>query len=428
MTVSSSDSNWWTSPFLVFAPMGLLCLIVPEVRDFFLDTGQRWAYIFLLAFLVTFTLTPLVRRLGIKFGVMDIPTERRIHQIPTPRVGGAGVFIGFALAVLGNWIIPEKVAVILLGGLLLMLVGIFDDACGLPAWFKLVVQLTASGLVVWWGMVLSLFPTGLLGDMGNIALTVFWLIGITNAFNFMDGMDGLAGGLAVIIAFFLGVVAFQTNQPELGWLSIGIIGAVLGFLPFNFRRSGPALVFLGDGGSTFLGFTLAALAVMGEWADGNAIVSFSNPILIFWVLIYDMVHLTVDRMVTGKIHSFKDWIDYVGKDHIHHRLARVLGGNRSSVLMIYCLTICLGLGAIGLRSAETADALILLMQAILIVTMLTVFEFRSRGNSTSNSVVTHPGQSTLITNTEALPSQPTLVSSEERGWKQEPSMALETGK
>ena len=88
-----------------------------------------------------------------------------------------------------------------------MLVGIFDDACGLPAWFKLAVQLTASGAVVWWGMVLTLFPTGLLGDMANIALTVFWLIGITNAFNFMDGMDGLAGGLAVIIAFFLGVVA-----------------------------------------------------------------------------------------------------------------------------------------------------------------------------------------------------------------------------
>ena len=189
-----------------------------------------------------------------------------------------------------------------------------------------------------------------------------------------------------MIAFFLGVLAFQTSQPELGWLAIAIIGATLGFLPYNFRANGPALIFLGDGGSTFLGFTLATLAVMGDWTEQNAFVAVTNPILIFWVLIYDMVHLTVDRIVTGKVHSFREWLDYVGKDHLHHRLARALGGQRASVLMIFTLTICLGLGAMALRSAETGDAIILLLQATLIVTMLTVFEYRGRREENQPSV------------------------------------------
>ncbi len=353
-------------------------LMLPWVRSFFVESGQRWLYIFSVSLIFTMTSTPVARWLGFSLRVMDYPGDRRIHQLPTPRLGGLAVFFGFILAVLANMVLPEKIVVVLLTGILLLVVGIMDDTWELPAWTKLVTQLVASGVVISWGIVLTVFPEGLFGNTANIILTIIWLVGITNAFNFMDGMDGLAAGLAVLIAFFLGFLAFQTNQVELGWLSIAIIGASLGFLPYNFRNGSPAMIFLGDGGSTFLGFTLASLAVMGFWSDHNPIVSFISPILIFWVLIYDMIYLTVDRVATGKVSSIKEWLDYVGQDHLHHRLARALGSQRASVLMIFTLTICLGLGAMALRKNDAPEAIMLLAQASLMVIIITILEYRGR--------------------------------------------------
>jgi len=362
--------------------LGGLCsvflLMFPGVRDLFVVSGQRWLYIFLVSLIFSMTSTPIARWLGFSLRVMDYPGDRRIHQLPTPRLGGLAVFFGFILAVLANMVLPEKIVVVLFTGILLLVVGIMDDTWELPAWTKLVTQLVASGIIVSWGMVLTVFPEGPLGEMANILLTILWLVGITNAFNFMDGMDGLAAGLAVLIAFFLGFMAFQTNQVELGWLSIAIIGACLGFFPYNFRSGGPALIFLGDGGSTFLGFTLASLAVMGFWSEQSPIVSFISPILIFWVLIYDMIYLTVDRVLTGKVRSITEWLDYVGQDHLHHRLARALGSQRAAVLMIFTLTVCLGLGAMALRKNDAPEAIMLLAQASLMVIIITILEYRGR--------------------------------------------------
>ena len=368
----------WERWMVLGGLFSVFLLMLPWVRSFFVESGQRWLYIFSVSLIFTLTSTPVARWLGFSLRVMDYPGDRRIHQLPTPRLGGLAVFFGFILAVLANMVLPEKIVVVLLTGILLLVVGIMDDTWELPAWTKLVTQLVASGVVISWGIVLTVFPEGLLGDTANIILTIIWLVGITNAFNFMDGMDGLASGLAVLIAFFLGFLAFQTNQVELGWLSIAIIGASLGFLPYNFRNGSPAMIFLGDGGSTFLGFTLASLAVMGFWSDGNPIVSFISPILIFWVLIYDMIYLTVDRVATGKVSSIKEWLDYVGQDHLHHRLARALGSQRASVLMIFTLTICLGLGAMALRKNDAPEAIMLLAQASLMVIIITILEYRGR--------------------------------------------------
>jgi len=370
------------APWLPLAAgLGLLgagVLLVPFVRAQFIAEGVRWLYILLFSFAAAFALTPASIVAGTKWGFVDLPNDRKIHGRPTPRVGGLAVYLGFVSAILVNSILEEWMAAILVAGSLLLLVGIADDAWELPAWSKLVAQLAAAGLVIYSGKVLSLFPDGSGGDAANILLTLIWIVGITNAFNFFDGMDGLASGLAVLIAFFMGVVALDTSQPGLAWLAVAMIGACLGFLPFNFRFNKEALVFLGDGGSTFIGFTLACLAVKGNWADNNPIVSFSNPLLIFGVLIYDMIHITVERMVTGKVASVKQWIDYVGKDHLHHRLERVLGGRQASVAMIWVLTICLGLAAIVLRRAGTAEAIMLLAQAALILIMITILEHQGR--------------------------------------------------
>ncbi|MBK5283059.1 MAG: undecaprenyl/decaprenyl-phosphate alpha-N-acetylglucosaminyl 1-phosphate transferase [Nitrospiraceae bacterium] len=372
------SSRSWLTPAALGALLGALALAVPTVRHLFALEGIRWLHILLFAFLVAGALTPFMVHLGHQWGLVDQPSERKIHVHPTPRLGGVAVYLGFLGSVLLNSILPDWMIATLAAGSLLLIVGVIDDVWELPAASKLVAQLVAAGIVISTGKVLTLFPGGPVGDVANVMLTLLWIVGITNAFNFFDGMDGLATGLAILIAGFMGVVAFETNQPELGWLAIAIVGAGVGFLPYNFRGRKPAVIFLGDGGATFLGFTLACLAVKGNWADHSPIVSFSNPLLIFGVLIYDMIHITVERVATGKVRSIKGWLDYVGKDHLHHRLERALGSRQSSVAMICLMTICLGLAALALREAETAEALLLLVQACLIVIMITILEWSGR--------------------------------------------------
>ncbi|MCZ6528911.1 MAG: MraY family glycosyltransferase [Chloroflexi bacterium] len=369
----------WLTPAAVVGLAGATLLLATPVRDLFVSEGLRWLYILMLSFAVSFGLTPIMFRLGHRLGLVDQPGERKIHWEPTPRIGGLALYLGFVVAVVANSILVDWMIAILVSGSLLLVVGLLDDKWELPAWVKLSAQVGGAGLVIYSGKVLTLFPSGLPGDVANILLTLLWIVGITNAFNFFDGMDGLATGLAILIACFMGLVAFDTNQPYLGWLALAMIGAGIGFFPYNFSVRRPGLIFLGDGGSTFLGFTLACLAVKGNWADHNPIVSFSNPLLIFGVLIYDMIHITVERVLTKKVRTVKEWIDFVGQDHLHHRLERALGSRQASVGMIFVLTICLGLAAMVLRHADTADAVMLLAQAVLILLMITILE-RGRGS------------------------------------------------
>ena len=369
-------------------PVASLCavvLLLPSVHAWFHGGGMRWLYVLLVSYLVAFGLTPLIRELACKMGAVDQPSSRKIHQSATPLLGGVAVYCAFLIALLANapgmvdpLIVTEGMQGVLIGGTLLFLVGIWDDVREVPASWKLLVQIAASGIVIWSGKLLTFFPHGVAGDMLNTFLTVLWIVGITNAFNFFDGMDGLATGLAIILAFFMGVVAFQTNQPVLGWVAVALVGACLGFLPYNFKPGAPATIFLGDAGSTFLGFTLACLAVKGNWADGKPIVSVSTPILIFGILIYDMVYMTVERIYTGKVGTLKQYLEYVGKDHMHHRLERVLGSRTDAVLMIFLLSITLGLAGVVLRSARAVDALFLLLQATIIVVVVSILERRGR--------------------------------------------------
>ncbi|MGE0642687.1 MAG: glycosyltransferase family 4 protein [Nitrospira sp.] len=379
LAIPFSTTTWrWITPVVSGAALGAAALAIPPVRDIFQLEGLRWLYVFLFAFLGTGALTPLMVWVGHRWNLVDVPADRKIHVVPTPRLGGIALYAGFIGSLLLNSIVPDWMIAVLVAGSLLLIIGVLDDIREVPAWTKLLGQLMAAGLVTASGKVLTLFPPGPVGEMANILLTIVWIVGITNAFNFFDGMDGLATGLAVLMAGFMGVVAFETSQPALGWLAIAMIGASLGFLPYNFRGTKPAVIFLGDGGSTFIGFTLACLAVRGNWADSDPIVSFSNPLLIFGVLIYDMIHITVERVLTGKVKSLKEWLDYVGKDHLHHRLERALGSRQTSIAMIFLFTICLGLSALALRHASTVEAILLLIQAGLVAAMLTVLEISGR--------------------------------------------------
>jgi len=367
--------------YLFVPTVAMTCmLLMPHFREYFLSAGWRWAHVLLLSFGISFSLNPIFSKIAFKLNMLDYPNQRKLHHQATPLLGGAAVFSGFLAALLINGIFTLELGAILISSMVLFGIGVLDDYREISAGIKLVAQLICGILVVCCGIVLRVIPIefGLFAYIGNLLLTLFWIVGITNAMNFFDGMDGLAAGLGALIAFFLGVVAFQTTQPFIGWVAVAMMGSCIGFLPYNFKIKGNATIFLGDAGSTVIGFILACVAVYGDWAEGNTVVALISPLLIFWLLIFDMVHITFERILTGKVLSFRQWIDYVGKDHLHHRLANVLGGKKKSVLFIYLLSLCLGLSAVALRNARVVDAILLILQAAIMVVLITFLERRGR--------------------------------------------------
>jgi UDP-GlcNAc:undecaprenyl-phosphate GlcNAc-1-phosphate transferase len=280
--------------------------------------------------------------------------------------------------------------VILLSAAMVFTVSTIDDIREVPASIKLLIQLLSAGLVISFGIVVTVLPLsfGLFGKVGNMVLTVLWIVGITNAMNFLDGMDGAAAGVGAIISFFLGILAFLTDQPFLGWISLSMMGSCIGFLPYNLKIKKRAAIFLGDAGSTFIGFVLASLAVYGNWwvEDDNPIVSFASPVLIFWILISDMVYITIRRVMRKKVHNLREWIEYVGKDHLHHRLYIGLGDKTKAVLFIYAFTVTLGISALVLRQADTLNAILLLIQAVFIVVLGTILERHLRISINSDTI------------------------------------------
>jgi len=328
--------------YLFVPPLAMTCvLLMPHFREYFLSTGWRWVHVLLLSFGVSFSLNPIFSKVAFKLNMLDHPDQRKLHHQATPLLGGAAVFSGFLAALLINGIFTLELGAILISSVILFGIGVWDDYKEISAGIKLLAQLICGILVISCGIVLRVIPLeyGLFAYIGNVLLTLFWIVGITNAMNFFDGMDGLAAGLGALIAFFLGVVAFQTAQPFIGWVAVAMMGSCVGFLPYNFKIKGKATIFLGDAGSTVIGFILACVAVYGDWAEGNPVVALISPLLIFWLLIFDMVHITFDRILTGKVLSFRQWIDYVGKDHLHHRLANVLGGEKKVTVQRVSLVI-----------------------------------------------------------------------------------------
>lgn len=353
-----------------------LGLFLIPVRDWFTHRGGRWLYVLLFSTSLGAILVPPVGLLARRARVLDLPDRRKQHGSATPLLGGLAVFSAFCLSILANSIFSRDLLGILLGAALLVAVGVADDVRPVPAALKLAAQLLAAGFVMASGVLLDVLPSALGGWTwgANALLTLLWMLGITNAMNFFDGMDGLAAGLGALTALFLGILAYQNHQPVLGWLAAATMGSCLGFLPYNFRPRRPASIFLGDSGAAFLGFVLAALAVKGDWAEDNPVVALTAPLLIFGIFIYDMAYITVDRIWSGKVRSFKAWLEYVGRDHLHHRLEALFGSRVQSVLFIYGMSVCLGLTATVLRHADTRDALLLIAQGVIILLIVTILE------------------------------------------------------
>jgi len=354
-------------PFkLIQLPAFLLIgfLLFPGVKAAVVTESLTWAYILFLSFGLTSFLVPTMMWVAEKIGAVDKPGGRKTHQHVTPLMGGATIFLGFALVMFLAQDILYFTAQrkgVALGATLIFLVGLLDDIWGLTAKIRLLAQVFAVGILIKYGAVLSFLPDTWWGELGEYLITFLWVVGITNAINFLDGMDGLASGTAAINATFFSLVALRAGGSEMLLLSIALAGSCVGFLPFNFRRHKPASIFLGDSGSNFLGFTLAGIGILGEWGN-DGWVGLVVPIVILGVPIFDTSLTTVVRIATGQVRSFGQWLHFTGRDHFHHRLSDLGLGNKRAVWVIYLISAGQGLEALVLKNAQGVDALFSILQ------------------------------------------------------------------
>ena len=298
----------------------------------------------IIAIITTLGLTPLVQKLGLKWNCVDQPGKRKVHEQPIVRVGGAAIFAGTMLTMLAAFLsnsfdaLPtsalSQIVGILLGGAGFFLIGLVDDIFSLSPFIRLFLQ----GLVVClsWslGVRVEALPIPCVGAVStgvlSLPITFFWLAGVANAINWMDGLDGLAGGVSAIAALAFSLVCW--GNPPLALIALALAGSLTGFLRYNVN---PARIFMGDGGSYFIGFTLAAIGAVGLMQAST----FTETFLPFWVLavpIADMVRVIASRLWERKSPFFAD------QRHLHHKLLNAHFSAKAAVKFVWCLTAWFG--------------------------------------------------------------------------------------
>jgi UDP-GlcNAc:undecaprenyl-phosphate GlcNAc-1-phosphate transferase len=292
---------------------------------------------FLIASAASLLLTPLLRGLALRAGCVDLPAARKVHREPVALLGGVAICLAFGVAVVVSRAAQGPLLGVLLGAAVLMVVGLVDDLQAISPRVKLVGQAIASAVAVAFGV-----QTGFLGsNYLDIPLTVFWIVGITNAFNLLDNMDGLAAGVAVISASTFGILASRyvdlgQDQALTAVAAAALAGACLGFLRYNMVR---ASIFMGDAGSMVVGFVLACLAALGSWRSPTVPTSLLIPVLVLAYPIFDTTFVTILRLREGRP-VFRG-----GKDHTSHRLVSLGLGRTEAVLLIYLFATCHALTA-----------------------------------------------------------------------------------
>jgi UDP-GlcNAc:undecaprenyl-phosphate GlcNAc-1-phosphate transferase len=303
----------------------------------------QYAAILLSAIAIVLFVTPFVRNAATRFGVTDTPSARKVHASPVPLLGGLAIWIGFVLTLLvfdpADFV--QQFGSIIAGATLASIVGLWDDRWGMKPIFKLFGQIVAAGLMVAFGTSVHFLHNDLL----NMAATILWVVGITNALNLMDNMDGLAGGVAAVASVFFFLIATLTNQNLIAPLSAVLLGGCIGFLYYNFK---PGAIFMGDTGSLLLGFILAAVGIKLRFPDSIAgdRVTWMVPLLVLGVPLFDTTLVTLSRIRRGIP------ISRGGKDHFSHRLVALGYTKREAVLILYLVQAGLGVAALVVMQAD----------------------------------------------------------------------------
>lgn len=333
---------------------------------------------FVIAFVVSLLVTPYSKKLAIKVGAIDVPKARSSHTINTPLAGGTAIVAGFIIsiafvgAIEGS--LDGKYFISLIGGgLLISGLGFLDDIYDLSAPIKLFVQILAALIVVLSGITIDVLTwpfvmggTLQLDPSVNKIATVIWIVGITNAVNFMDGLDGLATGISSIASLCMMFIAIIYGDPISVLLTAALAGACLGFLPHNFS---PASIFMGDTGSTFLGFTLAVISAEGLLKSYTAI-TWVIPIIILGLPIFDTSFAIIRRLANGKSPMEAD------RGHLHHRLVDKGYSHRRAVLTLY--VVASGFGIAGILMALNDMSLALVIIALILIFWVTDYLYTSK--------------------------------------------------
>ena len=314
----------------------------------------------IVALIVALVATPVVKSLAFKMGAMDVPKDnRRMHDHPIPRMGGLAIFLGFLLSVLLFAEITPQLRGMLLGSVIIVVLGIFDDIYSLPAMFKFVVQIVAALVAVFSGNVIqtlsnpNIFSSDLYWDLGvlSIPVSVIWIVAITNAVNLIDGLDGLACGVSTISSMTLLVISLVVSDAPAAILMAALAGSCIGFLPYNLN---PAKIFMGDTGSTFLGYVLAVVSIQGLFKF-YTIISFAVPFLMLGLPIFDPCFAFIRRIAHGQSPMHAD------RSHVHHRLIDMGFSQKQAVAVLYIISAILGLSAVVLTTAGAVKAMLLLL-------------------------------------------------------------------
>ncbi|MEG2670406.1 MAG: MraY family glycosyltransferase, partial [Oscillospiraceae bacterium] len=299
------------------------------------------------AFLISFSATPMVMSLAYKINAIDVPKDaRRVHKKPIPLIGGLAIFYGFIVSVLCFATIDIVTMGILLGCVVIVTVGVIDDMNNMKAIVKLLCQILAAAIVIKCGVRIEHFANPLSGWVGppyiilnywvSCAVTLVWIVGVTNAVNLIDGLDGLAVGVSSIASMSLLALTLLSDNLNVAIITAAVAGAGIGFLPYNFN---PAKIFMGDTGALFLGFILACISVEG-FLKMSAVISFAIPILILGLPIFDTLFAITRRVATGRSIMSPD------RGHLHHRLLDMGFSQKRVVAILYTLTAALCLTAV----------------------------------------------------------------------------------
>ena len=314
----------------------------------------------LVALIVSFLTTPIVKTFAYKVGAIDVPKDaRRMHKVPIPRLGGLAIFIGFMVSILLFVEITAEMRSILLGAVIIVVLGVVDDIMALPALLKFVVQIVAALIPALNGVTIQAFSNpNIFSDnaywvLGNLSipLTVLWIVAITNSVNLIDGLDGLANGVSAISATTVLVIALIGGQFQVAVVMAALVGACVGFMPYNMN---PAKMFMGDTGATFLGYILATMSIEGLFKF-YAIISFAVPFLILGLPIFDTAFAFIRRIAHGQSPMHAD------RSHIHHRLIDMGFSQKQAVAVLYIIRAILGLSAVVLTSVGAVKAMLFLL-------------------------------------------------------------------
>ncbi len=327
---------------------------------------------FALAFMTSFGLTPLARHLAFRTGMLDMPGSRKIHVSPMPLLGGLALYaaavLAFLISLQGS--ARGQMIGIVAGATLLVLVGLLDDRGLLHHQVKLLGAMPLAAVILIVSGIQGEFPWPLPEpwySFLSLTLTFFWMVGITAAFSILDHMDGLCAGVAAIASAFSLYFAVVNGQVLVSLLAAAVLGASLGFLPWNFS---PARIFLGDGGAMLLGFLVAALGIKLRFLEVPRQVSWMIPVLIVIVPIFDTTLVTVSRLRRGLIPFMSP-----GKDHTAHRLMNIGLKQREAVLVMYLGGLAGGVLAIVMTKLATSRAFMLAgLVSVFVITLLVLLE------------------------------------------------------